>query len=307
MKIIEFRLILPTNVPQYQIGNLYMCVKRTRETASNGEGIEIVTNEPYDENGEHGQYTHKIMHFKSKVPGFIRWAIPDKYLHAHEKSHNSFPHYHTVYDCPGMGEDLYVLVESQHLPYDKSTGCPDNALNLTPEEISIRKIVYLDVVNGEPKPEKPEWDLKGFVCPEAEINTPLSCPKNVHDESKPPEWVDNYDGTLMVAVKLVKFHFHWRGLQSAVEKYATNSVFHDVLLDSNRALMSWAKEWFPLTLEDIRRMEAELQQEQEGQHFDKDEEPAEGTGKDAKKDTKGKKDKKDKKGKKEKKDDAAEG
>lgn len=278
VKIVEYRVILPTNVPQYQIGNLYMCAQRTRETAGGGEGIEIVKNEPYERGEEHGQYTHKIMHFKSKVPGFIRWAIPDKYLHLHEKSHNSYPHFHTVYEMPGMGKDFYLLVESQHIPYDKEKGCPDNLLNLDAADLKQRQVVYLDIVNGKPKPEKPEWNMDGFVCPEAEINTPLSAPKKTVDEHKVPEWVANYDGTLMICVKVVKFIFHWRGLQSGVEKVAGN-VFHDVFLDSHRALMSWAKNWFPMDMAAIRALEKQLEDEQRQIQFEKDEEESSKKGK----------------------------
>jgi hypothetical protein len=178
---------------------------------------------------------------------------------------------------PGMGKDFSLLVESQHVEYDKAAGCPDNLLNLTPDEIKIRKIVYLDIVSGKPKPEKKEWDLVGFVCPEAEILTPLNAPKAAVDESKVPPWVSNYDGALMVAVKVVKLHFHWRGLQTAVEKYAVNTAFHDIFLESNRVVISYAKDWFGLTLEDIRRLEAEVQEEQRHQKFDRDEDSGEPT------------------------------
>jgi hypothetical protein len=249
-----------------------MCVKRTRETQGGGEGLEILVNEPYNENGETGQFTHKVMHFKSRVPGFVRWVVPDKYLHSHERSHNGYPHYHTVYEVPGMGKDFSLLVESQHVEYDKSAGCPDNLLNLTPEELHIRKVVYLDLVHGKPKPDKPEWNLDGFVCPEADIVAPLSAAQKIQDESKPPAWIENYEGPLMVAVKVVKLHFHWRGLQTAVEKYAVDTAFHDIFLESNRVVISCIAEWFALTLEDIRRLEAEVQAEQRQQAFDRDEE-----------------------------------
>lgn len=274
MRITEYRIVLPTNVPQYQIGNLYMCNQRTRETAGNGEGIEVLKNEPYEEGDEKGQYTHKVMHFKSKVPAFIRWAIPDKYLHVHEKSHNSYPHFHTLYEMPGMGKDFYLLVESQHIPYDKEKGCPDNVLNLTKEELDIRQVTYLDILDSTPKPEKKEWDMHGFICPEAQVNSKLETgagtKKYKADESKPPSWVAGYDGELMICVKVVKFLFHWRGLQTAVEKLALNTVFHDVFLDSHRALMCWAKDWFPLDIEGIRKLEAELVEEQKKQQFDRD-------------------------------------
>ena len=298
MRIVEYRIILPTNVPQYQIGNLYMCCQRTRETQGGGEGIEIVTNEPYEEDGEKGQYTHKIMHFKSKIPAFIRWAIPDKYCHLHEKSHNSYPHFHTLYENPGLGKDFYLLVESQHIVYDKAKGCPDNVLGLTEEELKIRKVMYLDIVNGKPGPEKKEWNMVGFQCPEAGVNQPLTAPKKTRNEDKPPEWVENYDGELMICVKVVKLLFKWRGLQNAVEKYALNTTFHDVFLDSHRALMSWAKEWYPMNLEQIRAMERELEEEQRRMEFEKiEEEEMKSMKKKDKKDKKKGKDKSDKRDK----------
>ena len=67
-----------------------MCAKRSKEETGNGEGIEILANEPYTKDGETGQFTHKVMHFKSRVPSFIRWAIPDKYLYLTELSYNSY-------------------------------------------------------------------------------------------------------------------------------------------------------------------------------------------------------------------------
>ena len=265
MRIVEYRIILPTNVPQYQVGNLYMCAQRTREESGNGEGIEILKNEPYDDwNGESGQLTHKILHFKSRVPGFIRWAIPDKYLHLHEISHNGYPHFHTQYNIPGQDDWFYLLVESQHIPYKKDEPIPDNLMKLSDEDLKERKIVYLDIINSNPKPEKKEWDMHGFICPEAGINVALQTPKNIRDENQPPEWTNYYDGTMMVCIKIVKLIFKWKGLQNAVEKYALNTVFHDVFLDSHRALMRWADKWYPMTIEDIRKLEEELQNEQIG-------------------------------------------
>jgi hypothetical protein len=175
---------------------------------------------------------------------------------------------------PGMGKDFYMLVESQHYAYDKRQGCPDNALNLTTEELKLRKVVWLDVVYGKPKPENKAWKLEGFVCPEAGINEPLQAPKKIRDESKPPCWVQHYNGELMICVKVVKFHFKWRGLQNAVEKYALNTTYHNVFLDANRALMSWVKKWYPMSIEDIRKMEDDLMREQKAQTFDRDEDSA---------------------------------
>jgi len=248
-----------------------MCAQRTRQESGGGEGIEILKNEPYEkEDGERGQFTHKVMHFKSRVPGFIRWAIPDKYLHLSELSHNSYPHFHTLYEMPGMGEDFYLLVDSRHVEYTRENGVDDNLIGLTPEELAIRRVEYLDIVNGKPKPDKPERDMHGFVCPEAGVMNPLEAPRGIEDLTKPPEWTEHYNGPMMICVKVVKFHFHWRGLQTAVEKFALDNVFHNVFLDAHRDLMSWAKEWYPMTMEQIRELEARVQEEQRNQTFEND-------------------------------------
>ena len=270
MRLVEFRIILPLAVPKYQIGHRYMCAKRIRETRCNGEGIEILENEPFTDGLERGQYTHKVMHFKSKVPAFVRWAIPDTYLHVHEKSRNTFPRFHTVYEMPGKADGFYLVVDSQHVVYDKTAGCPDNLLGLNEEDLAARKVVYLDIVNGKPNPETRDWNMRGFVCRSAGVETALTAPMKLRDENEPPEWVKYYDGPLMVCVKVVKFSFEWTGLQKAVEKMVMNTVFHNILLDSHRALMAWAAEWYNLTLEeDIPDIERELVEEQEEFVFDR--------------------------------------
>nr|AGM32152.1 phosphatidylinositol transfer protein [Coptotermes formosanus] len=269
MNIVEYRIILPTTVPKYIIGNLFMCVKRTRETASNGEGIEIIKNEPYTNENESGQFTHKIFHFKSQVPGAIRWAVPDKYLHIHEKSHNAYPHFHTLYESPGMKEDFYLLVESMHHTYVKGEEINDNALNLPPEELKIRKVVNLDIIDGKPE-AKPELDLHGYICPEGGILEKLEGSPDKAKEDKLPKWIEKYNGDLMVCIKVVKFKFKWFGLQSLVQNHALNNVFPNTFLESYRAVLKWAKDWFPLTIEDIRKMEAELQNEQKSTTFETD-------------------------------------
>lgn len=280
MRIVEYRVVVPTNVKQYQIANLYVCAQRTREMSGGGEGVEILKNEPYEREDEKGQFTHKVMHFKSKVPSFIRWVIPDKYLHVHEISHNGYPHFHTVYNCPGMKDDFYLLVESQHLPYTDEKSCPDNALNLTEEELKERKIVWLDIVDGRPVPEKPEWDMRDYVCPAAKIETPLvgasskgtPFPKVFADETKPPKWTLGYTGEMVVCVKVVKIKFKWFGLQTKVENYALDNVFPNTFTDSHRAMFQWADKWYTMTMEDIRKLEDEVQREQQNLEFDKDEE-----------------------------------
>ena len=47
---------------QYQIGQLYSVIEASRENTNGDTGVEIVANEPFDNERGSGQYTHKIYH-----------------------------------------------------------------------------------------------------------------------------------------------------------------------------------------------------------------------------------------------------
>lgn len=53
---------------QYQVGQLYSVAEASKNETGGGEGIEVLKNEPYEKDGEKGQYTHKIYHLKRWVP-----------------------------------------------------------------------------------------------------------------------------------------------------------------------------------------------------------------------------------------------
>lgn len=275
MKIYEYRIICPVNVDKYQIANMYMCAKKTFEesSAKKGEGIETIKDEPYTNDEESGQYSYKIMHFKSRIPKFIRWALPDKYCHVHEKSWSAFPHFHTVYSNPGLGEKFFVQIDSWHTTYKTGEPIPDNLLNLTPEELKIRKIVYLDVLDGKPDPSK-ERNLSKWSCPEINVNQPFSQygdgKKHRSDESKVPSWTKNFQGDMMVAVKVVKVDFNWRAFQSMVEKYTTHTLAHDMFLDMHRDLLRWADQWCKMDLKAVKQYEKDLYSKTNQLGFEKD-------------------------------------
>lgn len=56
---------------QYQVGQLFSVAEASKNETGGGEGIEVLKNEPYENNGEKGQYTHKIYHLKRCVPSFF--------------------------------------------------------------------------------------------------------------------------------------------------------------------------------------------------------------------------------------------
>lgn len=269
MKIYEYRVIVPANIEKYHIGNRYMNLEYVKDEAGSGEGIELVKNEKYSKENESGQYTYKIFHVKSKIPSFIRWALPEKYLHFHEESWNAFPHYYTVDFIPAMGDNFILNVESQHIPYKSGMEFPENALNLSKDELDQRQIYYCDIVNGDQYDGK--YDLDGFSCEEAGI-TKLSGKKGSWKSDQVPEWTKNYKGDMICCIKVVKFHFKYYGLQGTVENMLTNKNYPKIFTESHRKLISSAKEWYNLTEENILNMEKQAKQKQNGgEEFEKDE------------------------------------
>lgn len=282
MKIYEYRIICPCTVDQYKIGNVYMTAMRSDEESKHtkGEGIETIKNETFTKDNETGIYTYKILHFKSRVPAFMRWALPDKYCHCHEQSWNAHPHVQTKYAVPGMGDNLVMSVDSYFTGYKDGAPIEDNLLKLTKEELSIRKVVYIDILDGKPKPEK-NRDLSNWSCPELMVTqkfsayrpdkkTKKAAKKEGNLESRPPEWTHNFDGNMMIAVKVVKIKFHWRGLQSMVEKFATTSLYHNLFLDNHRAMLMWADKWAKLSFDEVRKIERQVYQQNNELGFEKD-------------------------------------
>lgn len=54
----------PPLLLQYQVGQLYSVAEASKNETGGGEGVEVLKNEPYEKEGEKGQYTHKIYHLQ---------------------------------------------------------------------------------------------------------------------------------------------------------------------------------------------------------------------------------------------------
>uniref|UniRef100_F7F2K9 Phosphatidylinositol transfer protein beta isoform n=1 Tax=Monodelphis domestica TaxID=13616 RepID=F7F2K9_MONDO len=88
----DLRVILSVYQKEHQVGYLYSVVKASKNETAGGEGIEVLMNESYEEDGEKGQFTCKIYQLKSKVPGFLKMIAPEGSLLFHEKAWNAYPY-----------------------------------------------------------------------------------------------------------------------------------------------------------------------------------------------------------------------
>lgn len=60
---------------QYQVAQLYSVAEASKNETGGGEGVEVLKNEPYEkEDGEKGQYTHKIYHLQRYAHHFQDYA-----------------------------------------------------------------------------------------------------------------------------------------------------------------------------------------------------------------------------------------
>ncbi|XP_026640413.1 phosphatidylinositol transfer protein beta isoform isoform X3 [Microtus ochrogaster] len=224
----EFRVVLPCSVQEYQVGQLYSVAEASKNETGGGEGIEVLKNEPYEEDGEKGQYTHKIYHLKSKVPAFVRMIAPEGSLVFHEKAWNAYPYCRTIVTNEYMKDDFFIKIETWHKP---DLGTLENVHGLDPNTWKTVEIVHIDIAD------------RSQVEPAKELANTPDCPK-------------------MCAYKLVTIKFKWWGLQSKVENFIQKQEKR-IFTNLHRQLFCWIDKWIDLTMEDIRRMEDETQKELE--------------------------------------------
>uniref|UniRef100_A0AAY4A5U7 Phosphatidylinositol transfer protein alpha isoform n=1 Tax=Denticeps clupeoides TaxID=299321 RepID=A0AAY4A5U7_9TELE len=269
----------------YQVGQLYSVAEASKNETGGGEGVEVLKNEPYEKDGEKGQYTHKIYHLQSKVPSFVRMLAPASALNIHEKAWNAYPycrtgtkshvHHHWliyvhrgfvngVHHCKYwtclhfclsneyMKENFLIKIETWHKP---DMGQQDNVHGLDPDTWKKVEVVYIDIADRnqvEPKDYKPEEDPTKY--------------KSVKTGRGPlgPDWKKELpkktDCPHMCAYKLVTVKFKWWGLQNKVENFIQKQEKR-LFTNFHRQLFCWIDRWIELNMEDIRRMEEETRKE----------------------------------------------
>jgi len=248
----EFRVVLPLTVDEYKIGQLYTVSSLSKNETGGGDGVEVLQNEPYVGkplfNGQYseGQYTKKRYIGKKKVNGIIRTLLPDSALIGTEDAWNAYPYCRTVITNEFMGEDFIITIESLHLP-----GKPEieNAHMLPPDKLEKREVVIIDIAAD--LPDKADY--------KAEEDPAKYRSKKTNRGPLKPNWMQTAQ-PIMTCYKLVTVKFKWFGLQGFVEKKIQKAelrlftIFH-------RQVFCLLDEWYGLTIEDIRRIETQTQEE----------------------------------------------
>uniref|UniRef100_UPI00398E8F41 membrane-associated phosphatidylinositol transfer protein 1-like n=1 Tax=Pristiophorus japonicus TaxID=55135 RepID=UPI00398E8F41 len=250
MLIKEYRIALPMSLGEYQVAQLYMIQKKSREESSGeGSGVQILENRPYSDGpGGCGQFTHKVYHVGSHIPGWFRALLPKAALQVEEESWNAYPYTRTRYTCPFV-EKFSIDIETYYKP---DCGDQANVFNLVSGEKRQRIVDMIDIVRDSipPTDYKPDEDPKLYRSVKT-ARGPLS-----------DSWIEERrtregQALVMCAYKLCKVEFRYWGMQSKIEQFIHDIGLRRVMLRAHRQAWCWQDEWCDLSMEEIRALEEE--------------------------------------------------
>jgi len=242
----EYRILLPFTIEQYRMGQLYLTAKSSQKYSKKGEGIEVVINEPF-ENKEFGkgQYTKKIFHLSNLIPSWVRYLFSSlNHLSVVEESWNVYPECKTIFHCEYFGSKFSIEVYTKHT--EGELGKIENIHNLNQEDLILRKVDFIDIVN-DPIPEKKykkEEDPKFFK----------SKRKNIGPLKK--DWIHTTK-PILCAYKLIRVKFDKWLIGGRIEQAIHDYGFREIFLEVNRQAFCWMDEWIWMNMDDIRKYEAE--------------------------------------------------
>jgi len=235
----EYRVLMPTTVPEYQVAQLYCVAKMSKQETGVGAGVEVLKNEPYTRGTESGQYTHKIYHLGDRIPKWISSLLPKDALKLEEKAWNAYPICGTYLSSP-WATSVKIAVETIH---KADRGETENIHNLPPEKLKVRQVVYVDIANDKinPKKYKKEDDPTIFSSKKSGRG-PL-----VKDWTKTTE-------PIMCCYKLITVDINKAIIGPKLERYIQEYEY-ELMLHFHRQVFCTIDEWFGMTIEDIRKIE----------------------------------------------------
>ena len=238
----EYRIPLPLTPQEFNMGHLYSIAKASEKETHGDAGVEILKNEAF-ENEElgKGQYTYKIYHLGSRLPGWVRAVAPSNALKLHEESWNAFPHTKTILTSPFMPDKFKYVIESRY--FENDLGTQDNVFNLKGDDLKNRKVEFIDIITKPRKEEEYKADEDPCIFKSKKTGRG-ELVKGWEKDSKP----------VMCAYKLVTVECKVWGVQTKAEDFA-HKTQSDIFLKFHRQLFCWIDDWVELTLEDIRRFE----------------------------------------------------
>jgi len=243
----EYRIPMPVSVEEYQIAQLYMISKISRQQTGQGEGIEVLVNEPFDDENGKGQYTHKVIHLGSRLPGWARPFLPASALQVDEKAWNAYPYCKTIYSVPFLGERFGLTVTTKYLP---DPGTSENVFGKTGAELKERVVDVVDIAYDPIDPAKYKLE---------EDPTKFMSEKTGRGKLQKDWMKSTVPG--MCSYKECSAHLKIWGIQTMAENFIHKVALRDVFVMGHRQAFCWIDEWFGKSIADMRNLENETKAE----------------------------------------------
>ena len=242
----EYRIVLPMTVQEYRIAQIYMTARTQGMEAEqeNGAGVEILENKPatHATMGK-GIYTMKHYHIDRRFPGWLRAIAPKSGCTLVETAYNCYPWTRTEVRLPLFNKFLMVI-ESKHA---NDRGDTENIHNLTPEQLSKREVVWVDIA------EAPEQDKKKKMYENDDADPRTFLSKRTGRGQLQEGWQKRVE-PVMCAYKLVTAEFDYWPLSSTIEPFM-HSYEKGIFQNANRQMFCWIDDWHGLTEEQVKLYE----------------------------------------------------
>ncbi|KAL5109813.1 Membrane-associated phosphatidylinositol transfer protein 2 [Taenia crassiceps] len=271
MLVKEYRICMPMTVEEYRIAQLYMIQKKSREESTGREsGVEILKNTPYtDGPGGNGQYTFKIYHVGSHIPGWLRTIIPDAALRVEEEAWNAYPYTKTRYRVPFM-EKFSLEIETRYLD---DAGESENVFDMSAAELNTRIVDYIDIVTDPLTPSKSTEDPSTYVSQvtgrgplwpgwRSDFQEAMRTGRKYPGQGTKPDATGSVPTEplpmrIMCSYKVCRVDFRYWGMQSKIESFIQDYALRRTMVSAHRQAWTWQDEWYGLTMTQIRKLEAE--------------------------------------------------
>lgn len=241
--MMEFRIVMPVSLEEYQVAQTYMVTKMQRESSSGSEGVEIVESREFEDDvyGK-GQYTSKVYRLQSKAPGWLKALAPNDALIMLEESWNAYPRCKTVIKCPYFAK-FCLTIETIH---SADRGKSENIHCLSKEKLAARKVENVDIASAA-------TDYWSYAIGSNALD--VSKFKSAKTGRGPllNGWQETCN-PVMTAYKLVTVDAPYWGFGYRIEQ-ALIAGERALFLDSNRNCFGWIDEWFGMTMQQLNQLE----------------------------------------------------
>ncbi|EAY17157.1 Phosphatidylinositol transfer protein [Trichomonas vaginalis G3] len=258
MRIIEWRVIVPMTVQQYQIAQIYAVAKKTLEDSNDKEGIERTSSEMRKYNEKDALYSQYIYSFANKLPSALRWVLPNTLSTLVEDCYDQFPYQHSHFVLKDNEKTLNMTVTTvvSEFQNNEENLIKNDAELYTKEELAKREIHYIDIVNW---PTEEEGVKVGeFECPQANIE---KLPKaTVNNKDTLPEWVKEYKGPMVIARKIIRINIDIFAIGGPTEEFIGKQFMPNIYANSHQRMVLTAPSWFDIDLKKAREYESDCYQ-----------------------------------------------